>query len=324
MLKLVSFLMMLLLYIPAYASTLHIDVFYSNQTDIINVKFKTNIDLMQQEQYMFLREFDANNDSEQQLFQIKQSLLRSGQLLLVNLVDKNAAQQVVDMAREKGAYVLFFDNKPRPHILSSYNKAYFVGNDAGYEGYYQGQLIMEYIKKHGSLDKNNDGVVNIAIIKGPGSDISSNVRSKSVLDYLTNVDFKYKLVDIFETDASYEAGNLSIAALVAKQKLDEVELVICTNDDLALGALNTLHIEGYNSDTSKYIPVFGIDAIAKAIAAVDYGDLSGTIDSNAKRLAHISVELLKDLQDNIQVTSIDGLKINSNKCLTVPYTTYLK
>ena len=161
MLKFLSVLIMTLYYSLSFADVLHVDIFYSNQTDPINVKFKSNIDLMKKQQELFLRDFDAENDSQRQLFQIKQSLLRSGHLLLVNLVDSNTAQEVVNMAKQKGAYVLFFENKPRQFILNSYDNAYYIGNDDA--GYHQGQLIVEYMQKYGSFDKNNDGIINIVL-----------------------------------------------------------------------------------------------------------------------------------------------------------------
>lgn len=66
-----------------------------------------------------------------------------------------------------------------------------------------------------------------------------------------------------------------MAAFISSQSLDKIEAVLCNNDDMALGAIEALKAEGYNSgDASKYIPVVGVDATAPALEAMKEGSCS--------------------------------------------------
>jgi methyl-galactoside transport system substrate-binding protein len=50
---------------------------------------------------------------------------------------------------------------------------------------------------------------------------------------------------------------------IAANGLDKIEAVLANNDDMALGAIEALKAEGYNTgDATKYIPVVGVDATA--------------------------------------------------------------
>lgn len=73
-----------------------------------------------------------------------------------------------------------------------------------------------------------------------------------------------------------------MAAFISSQSLDKIEAVLCNNDDMALGAIEALKAEGYNSgDASKYIPVVGVDATAPALEAMKEGSLLGTVLNDA-------------------------------------------
>jgi ABC-type sugar transport system substrate-binding protein len=65
--------------------------------------------------------------------------------------------------------------------------------------------------------------------------------------------------------------------------LDKIEAILANNDDMALGAIEALKAHGYNTgDSSKYIPVVGVDATAAALQAMKEGSMLGTVLNDAK------------------------------------------
>lgn len=307
----------------AFAQDTHIDVFYYNQADNFIQEVKSNIDNIQQEQKFLLHEFDANDNTYEQLLQIETAISRKGHLLAVNPVDVNNATAVIDMAKKADAYVVFFNRVPDLNALKSYDKAYYVGSDPAQAGFYQGEVILDYMQKHGSFDKNNDGVVNLVLLKGPSSHQDSQTRTNAVLKTLHDADLNYKIIESSIGTWSYSSGYEMMSNIIERKGLNNIELIISNNDAMALGAINALQLQDYNNGKGKVIPIFGIDAIKEARNAVNSGFLSGTVNNDAKTLAKVTIELLKNLNEKKDITSIDGVEIKESRIVNVPYQKYL-
>ena len=106
-----------------------------------------------------------------------------------------------------------------------------------------------------------------------------------------------------------------------------VELVICNNDDMALGAINALSNAGYNlagGEGCTVIPVFGVDATDAAKELIANKQMTGSIKQDAEGMADavatITANLIagKDkfegLNENYEV--VDGWTVN------IPYSVY--
>jgi methyl-galactoside transport system substrate-binding protein len=85
--------------------------------------------------------------------------------------------------------------------------------------------------------------------------------------------------------------------------LDKIEAILANNDDMALGAIEALKAQGYNTgDSSKYIPVVGVDATAPALEAMKDGSMLGTVLNDAKNQAKATI--------NIAAAAAQGKTIN--------------
>ncbi|MFR6026005.1 MAG: substrate-binding domain-containing protein [Christensenellales bacterium] len=105
-----------------------------------------------------------------------------------------------------------------------------------------------------------------------------------------------------------------------------VELVICNNDDMALGAINALSNAATTSRAAKrtVIPVFGVDATDAAKELIANKQMTGSIKQDAEGMADavatITANLIegKDkfegLNENYEV--VDGWTVN------IPYSVY--
>ena len=104
-----------------------------------------------------------------------------------------------------------------------------------------------------------------------------------------------------------------------------VELVICNNDDMAMGAISSLQTAGYNNGSGKTIPVFGVDAVQNAKDAIAAGSMTGTVAQDAVGMASSIVKLLNNfVADGNLMSNTDGMVVDGDSAkIRVPYAAYL-
>jgi methyl-galactoside transport system substrate-binding protein len=108
---------------------------------------------------------------------------------------------------------------------------------------------------------------------------------------------------------------------MAKDKMDawlsgpngsKIEVVIANNDGMAMGAVEAL--KGAGAD----LPVFGVDALAEAIALVKSGAMAGTVLNDADNQAKATYELTRNLANGKAPTENTVWEL-TDKVVRVPY-----
>ena len=102
-------------------------------------------------------------------------------------------------------------------------------------------------------------------------------------------------------NAKYIHSNLAVYNLkaVTAKYGDQIEVVFCNNDDMALGGIAAMKGAGrFNSD----VLVTGIDANDEAVKAVASGEMTQTIKQDADASAVVIVDLLQKMLQGGQVT----------------------
>jgi methyl-galactoside transport system substrate-binding protein len=61
---------------------------------------------------------------------------------------------------------------------------------------------------------------------------------------------------------------------------DQIDIVFCNNDDMALGVIESLRKVGFFTG-GRYLPVLGVDATPPALQALSEGTLLGTVLNDA-------------------------------------------
>ena len=208
----------------------------------------------------------------------------------------------------------------------------------------QGTMIGEYVLEHyDEIDLNGDGVISYVMFKGDeanqeailrtkygveNADVVLTAAGKPALQYYDAAATTKYLVDMngtWSNTASFEYMS-TILAQYNEANGNMVELVICNNDDMALGAINALTNVGYNTgvEGDKVIPVFGVDATDAAKELIAAGRMTGTIKQDAVGMADavatITANLIagKDKFEglNEHYNVIDGWMV------TIPYAVY--
>lgn len=239
---------------------------------------------------------DAGGSQQEQNEQIKRFVSLDYDLLLVNIVDRTNAAVIIDQASEAGIPVVFFNREPVKEDIFRGEEVYYEGSDAKQSALLQADIIADaYEDAPETIDKNGNGVIEFAMLEGESNHQDTLIRSEWVLKGLEERGVGVQKVA--RATANWEKNQANV---IVKQWLEEypegIELIICNNDDMALGAWEALE-EMQCTD----IQVVGIDGREEVQKLVREEKILGTVLCDTKLHA-------KALLSFIEAFAVDGTK----------------
>ncbi len=275
--------------------------------------FKTNIE-------------DGQNDLSTQNNQVDTMLAKGASAVAVSVCDVTAAPTLIQKCKDAGNVPIIFFNKEITDydVINSYENAYQVTSTGGdYGASIQAQMVIDYWKEHPEMDKNGDGKLQLVYLMGDPGHTASQPRC----DYL-----KSTIEDAgIEIDLLAEDTGMWVTA-TAKEKMDawvskygdEIECCVAGNDAMALGALSAVEAAGFNTDgeeSSKYIPIYGIDALPEILSKIESGEITGSVLQDAKTQGQTIVKMAENLTSGKDaVDGIEGVEVEEEaKAVRVPY-----
>lgn len=275
--------------------------------------FKTNIE-------------DGQNDQSTQNNQVDTMLAKGASAVAVSVCDVTAAPTLIQKCKDAGNVPIIFFNKEITDydVINSYENAYQVTSTGGdYGASIQAQMVIDYWKEHPEMDKNGDGKLQLVYLMGDPGHTASQPRC----DYL-----KSTIEDAgIEIDLLAEDTGMWVTA-TAKEKMDawvskygdEIECCVAGNDAMALGALSAVEAAGFNTDgeeSSKYIPIYGIDTLPEILSKIESGEITGSVLQDAKTQGQTIVKMAENLTSGKDaVDGIEGVEVEEEaKAVRVPY-----
>ena len=230
----------------------------------------------------------------------------------------------------------------------NFNKdTYYVGFDANQGAELQGQMIKEYIEKNiDTLDRNGDGVIGYVlaigdvghndsiartrgvrkalgtavdkdgeIVSDPAG-INNDGKSKSVQDGSLEINGKtYTVRELASQEMKNSSGATRDAATAGNtigtwtaSFGDEVDVVASNNDGMGMSMFNA-----WSKDNK--VPTFGYDANSDAVAAIGEG-YGGTISQHADVQAYLTLRVLRNALDGVDIDTGIGTADEAGNCLT--------
>lgn len=331
----------------------NVAVFYYTYSDTYIASVRTALDEKLDKLGVDYQDYDANSNQTTQNEQIDTAIQTGANLLIVNIVTSgsvDASSQIIDKAKAADIPVIFFNravegDDEEGQVLGSYDKCAFVGTDAPEAGHMQGAMIGNYLKEHfDEVDLNKDGKISYAMFMGQLGNVEAIYRTqyavedadkileeagKPKLEYFdpANTD-KYQV----DQDGNWSATAANNYMTTNLSQYNEgngnmIELVICNNDGMAEGAIAALNDKGYNlgKDSSKMIPVFGVDATDAAKQLIADGKMTGTIKQDADGMAACILDLTKNAtggKDLMDGTDSYNISKNVSNKIFIPYAEY--
>src|SRR6186997_169308 len=120
---------------------------------------------------------DGQNSQPTQNEQIDLFISKNLPAIAVNQVDRELANVTLEKAKAADIPVVFFNKEPLPEVLSTWDKAYYIGAKAEESGQMQGQLVLDYWNAHPEADKNGDGIIQYVMLSGPADHQDAQIRT---------------------------------------------------------------------------------------------------------------------------------------------------
>ncbi len=239
--------------------------------------------------------------------------------LIVNPVDRASSGSIIRKAKENNIPIVFFNREPFVEDLELWeNKTYYVGSIAKDSGLMQAKIIGDYWLSHRECDINGDGILQYVILRGEAGNQDTELRSEYCIQGLNDRGIKCEKV---ASSIAYwnrtTAQNAMTSILISKGS--SIEVVIANNDEMALGAIDALKVNGYFSN-DKYMPVVGCDATLSALKAIGDSTLLGTVLNDSYNQGIASFNLALELaKGNIPSSESIGYEISDNRYVWIPY-----
>ena len=321
-----------------------ISVFYYNFGDTYISSVRSAMDKIFEDAGLNYNNYDGNGNQTTQTEQVTTALAKGSRLLIVNVVDtgsNDAAQNIVNLAKDKNVPVIFFNRSVDESVVSSYDKCVFVGTDYEMAGHMQGEMIGKYlVENYDKVDLNGDGKISYVMFKGQEGNAEAIARTQYGVEDANKVLKEAGKPELVFYDAQNsnkylvdQTGNWSSSAATdymntilsqySEANKNMVELVIANNDEMALGAISALQGAGYNNGSGKTIPVFGVDATDAAQAKIKEGNMVGSIKQDADGMASAITTICQNFLDGKETfDSIEEDNIVGTWRVNIPYSVY--
>ena len=233
---------------------------------------------------------DGKNDMAEQTNQIDTFITQKMDVIICNLVQTSSAEVIIDKVVAADIPLILINREPLGETDESYPgiinnaKVCYVGADARQSGTYQGEIVLALDNKG---DINGDGVVSYVMVVGDPENPDAQYRTEFSIKALTDAGVQVnKLVENVGNWDQAKGNEIVDAALA--QYGDEIEVVFCNNDGMALGAAAA--IEKHGRVVGEDIYLLGVDALTECQEMVQAGTMTGTVLNDHIGQSHAAVD----------------------------------
>jgi len=305
-----------------------------NESDPYILEFKNHI-LTEANGKLGIEVFDSQNSQLLQNEIIEDILKKEPSILIINPVDRLGAYTIIEKVKQQNIPIIFINREPLEEDMILWDELYYIGAPAENSAAIQSEIIIDLFGSPtnlSNLDKNDDGIIQLVILKGEQGHQDAEIRTEVVIEELELYGYELEILSIeicdWQKTIAYNKMNILITTLNK-----EIELVISNNDAMALGAIDAM-IERdlfidvdengiIESEIDVWIPVIGIDGIEEAFEYIETGYLYGTVINDSQRMSEVLIELVEAILNG---SSLDDLSFDliDGKYVWVDYQRYEK
>ena len=201
--------------------------------------------------------------------QMVEDFIASGiDILLVAPTAPDSLLNVLKQADEAGVKIVCVDS----NAPDFENKVTFIGTDNEEAAKFGGEQLSEILGPD----------ANIVILRGALGDTNMEARTKGWSEALEAGG--ENILEIMDCESSAEKATATMEDLLLKY-VDEINAVACTNDDMALGAVQAINEAGLTGE----ILVCGFDGNQSAVQKVADGEMLFTLAQNPYKMGYDGV-----------------------------------
>lgn len=254
-----------------------------------------------------LQIYSANNDAAIQIDQLKTMLLNGIKNFVIISHSTELTEQMTKIIYSQGGSAAFSNIIPSVQALKAGKNFFYASSPETDAGYYQAQIIDSYFKKNPS--KLSGKNLNVAFFNGEYGHPAQIYRKVGVLEGLSKLGYNVNIVA--EYGANWDrASARQYLDILLEEKGCCFDVVIAENDEMALGAVDSLIKNGFvddasnprkdtdNDGTSLAVPVLGVDATDAGKKSMNDNQMYGTVLQDANAQAYTALELVQQCMEH--------------------------
>lgn len=228
---------------------------------------------------------------------------KGASLFVVSLVDRLAANTYVEKCRNIDKAIIFFNKEPLKDDVISYSKAYYVGFNIEKLGLYQSKMVQSLFVNPNFLmptyDHNINNIIEVVGLKiNQGSQTSETMFEMCIKD-LREKNFNVKIVATEYISDREEAKEKMKKIYNDPKNINiygerNIELVITSNDEIALGVLDFLEEIKDNSNYTSII-IISANMIDESISLVENNTIYGSTNPQCQLQGQIILDLVNSI-----------------------------
>jgi methyl-galactoside transport system substrate-binding protein len=315
--KLVSIAIALLLLVgmaSAFAAEapLQIGVCIYQYNDNFMTLYREELQAYLEEKGAVVTVVDGKNDQAEQTNQINSFIAQGVDVLIVNFVDPTAADAIIPLAEEAGIPLVLINREPyidNPERWGEvWDKVTYVGADARQSGTMQGEIIVD-LPDQGDI--NGNGTIDYVMIQGDMANVDAQYRTEYSIKAL--VDAGLTVNKLFEQRGEWDqTKGQELAATALAQFGDQIDVILCNNDGMALGALQSIKDAGRT--VGKDIYLVGVDALSEVVELVKTGEFTGTVLNDHIGQSHKAADVALEVAAGAtpeRIYTVDYVKVTA-------------
>ena len=244
---------------------------------------------------------DGNDDQATQNNQADVMFAAGKDHIIINLCDTSAGQYLVDLAKQYNVPISFYNKEPVDSSIVTGSNSIFVGTKPEEAGIMQGEILADlYAANPERVDKNGDGKVMTLEFEGEINNPEAIARTEYSLSTAIEKGVPCEMMTENQV-ANWDTAKAQemMTAQIASLGVENIEVVFCNNDDMAIGVIAALNEVGYNlGDGGDEVIVIGVDCTDTAVEYINAGKLYGTVkqDGDAMGKANILMAMCASRQ----------------------------
>ena len=228
---------------------------------------------------------DGKNDQAEQSNQIDGFIADNVDVMILNLVQSSSAASVIQKADAAGIPVIFINREPTAEDMALNGNFCYVGADARQSGTMQGNIVLGLENKG---DFNGNGVVDYVMIMGDPENVDAQYRTEFSIKALEDAGLTVN--KLFEQRGDWDqTKGQELAATALSQYGNDVDVIFCNNDAMALGAYQAIVDAGRTVGQDIYL--VGVDALDECQAMVQEGTMTGTVLNDHIGQSHTAADV---------------------------------
>ena len=262
---------------------------------------------------------DGANDQATQSGQIDNFITEGVDVMIVNPVNSSSAATITDKVVAANIPLVYINREPdateEQRWADENMDVTYVGCDARQSGTFQGEIIADLGLD--AIDLNKNGKVDYIMVEGDPENVDAQYRTefsvKALEDAGLEVNCLTDQVGNWQQDQAQQ-----IVANALGQYGNDVEVVFCNNDAMAMGALQAIQSAGRT--VGKDIYLVGVDALSEALEAVIAGNLTGTVFNDHIGQSHAAAEIAGKMAagESVEtVNMVDYIKVTKDNAADI-------